>query len=199
LAIRRIGARELEQRFGPGVLDEAVSSRRAPKIASSVVEELKSRAQACLSEFIVADKRRLIDASLTVCVATTDVHEYGKLLLEQIFRDLGITLVDGGVSVDPDDLVQTAQDEGADLIALSTYNGIALDYVVRLRAEIRNANVTVPVYVGGRLNQIRGEDAGVLPVDVRPELEEAGAIVCESPTDLIRHVLDFTLETDTTG
>ena len=66
------------------------------------------------------------DREYTACIASTDVHEYGKMLLEQVMHGLDIEILDGGVNADPDDLAALARDGGADFIALSTYNGMAL-------------------------------------------------------------------------
>ena len=57
--------------------------------------------------------------------------------------------VDGGISVDPDDLVQQAIETNADVIALSTYNGIAESYIDRLVNEIAKSGQSFEVFVGG--------------------------------------------------
>ncbi|MBT5414261.1 MAG: hypothetical protein HOK81_06635, partial [Rhodospirillaceae bacterium] len=76
-------------------------------------------------------------------------------------------------------LVAAALAGGADFIALSTYNGIALSYLTRLRAEMAKAGLDIPVYLGGRLNQVPEGSNTSLPVDVSAKLREAGAVTCE--------------------
>ena len=58
--------------------------------------------------------------------ATTDAHEYGKRLLEEIVTLIDLEIIDGGVSTDPKSLAAMAVH--GDAIFLSTYNGIALDF-----------------------------------------------------------------------
>ena len=65
---------------------------------------------------------------LAVCVGTSDVHEHGKTLVEKALSGLGVMVIDGGVSSDPEILVRRAAEGGADVIAISTYNGVALRY-----------------------------------------------------------------------
>jgi methylmalonyl-CoA mutase cobalamin-binding subunit len=113
-------------------------------------------------------------------VATSDVHEHGKMLVEEILRRLGVTVLDGGVSTDPALLAERVREQTPDAVAISTYNGIALRYFQALQTE----GVAVPILIGGRLNQIPKGSNSSLPVDVGAELAEAGAVVCRNAADL---------------
>jgi methylmalonyl-CoA mutase cobalamin-binding subunit len=113
-------------------------------------------------------------------VATSDVHEHGKMLIEEILRRLGAVVLDGGVSTDPSALAKQVAAERPDAVAISTYNGVALDYYSALRTQ----GITVPILIGGRLNQIPAGSNSSLPVDVGDELAAAGAIVCRAASDL---------------
>ena len=89
-------------------------------------------------------------------------------------------IIDGGTSTDPNDLAELAQTAQADFIALSSYNGVALQFVVDLKGEMSEREMQLPVFVGGKLNRIPDGSNTSLPVDVRDELSAAGAIVCPS-------------------
>ena len=102
---------------------------------------------------------------------------------------LGATDFDGGVSSDPDVLAAAARSTGADAIAISTYNGIALDYVMALKAELKARDLDIPLLVGGRLNQVPKGSNTSLPVDVTAELQAAGAIVCSQVEEAIPALL----------
>jgi methylmalonyl-CoA mutase cobalamin-binding subunit len=186
LALRRIGAQGLEERFGPGAPDEGALRGRRPVLMADTMQELETSANACLSDLDHEAERCIRAKGFVACVATTDVHEYGKIVIERVLSGLDVALVDGGVSADPDDLALAAQTGGADFIALSTYNGIALTYLRALHREMERAGLDIPVFVGGRINQIpEGSNAG-LPVDVSGELEDLGATVCAD----VRGMLD---------
>ena len=185
LAIRRIGGKRLEELFGSGQPNAARPRGRRPVVPSPVLEEIEHLAAERTALVDAAGADTLRNAGLRVIVATTDVHEHGKLVIEQVLSSVGVITVDGGVSTDPDVLVETARTTGADAIAVSTYNGVALDYMRRLHAELDNRRMSVPVLIGGRLNQVPDGSNTSLPVDVSGELSDAGAIVCAHVEDAI--------------
>lgn len=185
LAIRRIGGKRLEELFGSGAPDEARPRGRLPVVASPVLEEIDHLATERTGLVDPASADALENAGLRVIVATTDVHEHGKLVIEQVLSAVGVSTVDGGVSTDPDILVETARTTGVDAIAISTYNGVALDYVRRLNAELDARGMSLPVLIGGRLNQVPDGSNTSLPVDVSSELSDAGAVVCAHVEDAI--------------
>ncbi len=189
LSLRRIGARRLEERFGPGERPSVPSERRKPLVKATTVAEIEEKAARCLEELDENRAQALRAGRLTACIATTDVHEYGKVLVEAVLRALGVDIVDAGVSTDPDVLAQAAREGDADFIALSTYNGVALDYLQRLRREMEERDLDIPIFIGGKLNQILDDRSGSLPVDVSGELESAGAIVCRRVEDMIERLV----------
>ena len=126
-----------------------------------------------------------------IVVATTDVHEHGKLLVERVLGGLGVKVLEGGVSCDPDDLARRAVEVNADLIAVSTYNGVALSFLQALKSELEALDFAGPVLIGVRLNQIPEGSNTSLPVEVTKELTEAGAVVCLEVEDAVASLLDL--------
>lgn len=182
LAIRRVGAKRLEALFGPGAADPAGPNGRRPIAPSPVLAEISGRAADALAALDGEAREVIRSARLRLVTATTDVHEYGKRLLDETLAALDAELIDGGVSTDPDALAEAAR--GADAVLLSTYNGVALDYLQRLKAELGARGIDAPVFVGGKLNQIPTDSNSGLPVDVSGELTQEGAVVCRSIEDL---------------
>lgn len=189
LALRRIGARRLEALFGPGPEDG--EGKRRPLVPASAVRELDRLAEERLARTAEADRALVAGAGLTALVATTDVHEHGKALVERLFAGLGIRTLDGGVSCDPDDLAEAARRTGADLIALSTYNGVALEFMAALKRELALRGVAAPVLIGGRLNQIPDGSNTSLPVEVGDELAALGAVVCPEVEDALPALVEL--------
>ena len=132
-----------------------------------------------------AARAAIATAAFTACLASTDVHEYGKLVVESLLRTLDVSLVDAGVSIDPEVLAERARAAQADFIAISTYNGVALDFVKRLMSALTDAGLTLPVFIGGKLNQVPEVSNTSLPVDVSTELERAGALPCQSISEFL--------------
>ncbi len=189
LALKRLGSKQLEQAFGAGLTDADALRGRAPVAPSPIMEEVEHMATERIGHISDDDIAAVRDAGFKVLVATTDVHEHGKLVIERVFANVGIGSIDGGISADPDDLVATARTTGADAIAISTYNGIALEYITSVKAELKANGLDIPVLVGGRLNQIPKGSNTSLPVDVTSELQAAGAIVCGQVEDAIPALL----------
>ncbi|MDH3474039.1 MAG: cobalamin-dependent protein [Rhodospirillales bacterium] len=189
LALRRIGAKRLEELFGPGAEHPAVPRGRRPLVPATTIRELHEDAERRLARIAPGTREILGAARLSALVATTDVHEHGKLLVEEVLKGLGVAVLDGGISTDPDDLARRARETGADLIALSTYNGVALSYFEELKAELARQGLETPILLGGRLNQVPAQSNTSLPVEVTAELAAAGAVVCHEVEDAVTTLL----------
>jgi len=177
LSLKRMGARRLEALYGPGTADTASPTGRKAVIETPVIMELNTKALEVLDNAEpYADIIRR--SSLRICVATTDVHEYGKILVEKVLDELDVILIDAGVSIDAHNLCQQAVDHKADAIAISTYNGIAQSFLSRLKTEMEACDLDIPVYIGGKLNQVPDDSNSSLPVDVSGDLAAMGAIPC---------------------
>ena len=185
LALRRIGGKRLEELFGPGAPDAEAPRGRKPLVPAGMLAELEDLAEERLAAMNEGDRAKVAAAGLCAVVATTDVHEHGKLLVEQVLQGLGVNLSDGGVSIDPDDLARAAKDAEADIIAISTYNGVALSFMEDLKAELARLDLDLPVLIGGRLNQIPPGSNTSLPVEVTDELSALGAVVCREVEDAL--------------
>ena len=195
LALRRTGARILESRFGPGDRHNTPNGpAREPLVKSATLEDIEKQGRALAAD-LDPDQRELIaSATLSACLATTDVHEYGKLLIESLLGCLDVTLVDAGISIDPDALARRAHAERVDFIAISTYNGIALAFVEDLDRALLALGVKLPVFIGGKLNQVFDASNTSLPVDISDALRRAGAIPCHTVSDMLSSLASMARE-----
>lgn len=182
LAIRRLGGRRLE----------AMCATGGDRIPSDIAEEVAEMADVHLSRVPVADRRALAGLDVRVVTAATDVHEHGKLVLDEVLSSAGATLIDGGTSTEPRALAATVVQEDADAIALSTYNGVAMSYYNALREHVGKQ---IPILIGGRLNQVPDSSNTSLPVDVGDQLTASGALVCREVEDAVPALLKALKET----
>ncbi|MBC7738545.1 MAG: cobalamin B12-binding domain-containing protein [Candidatus Saccharibacteria bacterium] len=180
LAIRRIGPHRLEAAFGPGPL---LDTGRSPEVRAEWACELDQMAQS----WLMAQTGVL--PPLRVCIGTSDVHEHGKYLVERALAGLGVTVLDGGVSVDPQVLVDRALAMGADVIAVSTYNGVAKRYAAEVLAALQDRGARLPVLIGGKLNQVPRDSNTGLPVDVTAEIAAMGALPCRNLDDMMASLI----------
>lgn len=185
LAIRRLGARRLEELFGPGKLNGEYISKRKPLVKATTVAALDVQADELVAGLDQTERDHLRRSSLVGCVTCSDVHEYGKILVEAVLGRLGIQVIDAGVSADPEAVAKRAKASSVDFIAVSTYNGVALDYLKALRSEIGRLGLEIPIFIGGKLNQIPSDSPSSLPSDVSAELQKLGAVVCHRVEDML--------------
>jgi len=194
LAIRRIGARRLEELFGPGDPLEDQARGRTPIVPATTVAALEARGENLAASLDQDERDAVRRAKFTACVTCTDVHEYGKILVEAVLRQLGVEVIDAGVSADPDAVAGQAAEARADFVAVSTYCGVALDYLQALRQEMARAGLDVPIFIGGKLNQIPDNSASSMPVDVTGQLQALGAIVCHQVEEMLAHLVHMAQE-----
>jgi methylmalonyl-CoA mutase cobalamin-binding subunit len=181
LAIRRLGPRRIEALFGPGA-QRLGRDRRSVLVQTEWARELDDKAGYWVAANQVGNEGF---ERLKVCVGTSDVHEHGKYLVEQALAGLGVQIADGGVAVDPEMLVERAVSQGADLIAISTYNGLALRYTKSVLDAVKARGLSIPVMVGGRLNEIPADSNSGLPVEVIDDINRIGATACASLDDML--------------
>ncbi|GLS87165.1 hypothetical protein GCM10010873_21390 [Cypionkella aquatica] len=179
LALRRMGGRRIEASYGAGKLDPRAMGGRTPIVPATILSEIAHMAAAALGP----NPPSLPD--LNILVATSDVHEHGKMLLEEMLNQLGATAIDGGTSTDPDRIIAQTIATSPDAIAISTYNGVALSYYQALRAGLDRHGLTTPILIGGRLNQIPEGSNTSLPQDVGDQLAAEGALVCRDAAELV--------------
>ena len=186
LAMKRLGPKRIEELWGAGQADRNAPRGRRPAVRAPFVEELDALADHHLDRIAGELRKRIGGLKPRVIVASSDVHEHGKMALEQVLRQLGAEIVDGGVSTDPEALARAAVANAAEAVLLSTYNGIALDYFESLKSCLPDG---FPVLIGGRLNQVPSGSNSSLPVDVSAELAAGGAIVCREIEDAVPALL----------
>jgi methylmalonyl-CoA mutase cobalamin-binding subunit len=178
LAIRRLGPKRMETLFGPGAED---TRGRKPLIHAEWARELNHKA----ADWVERQTPFRSPQKPIVCIGTTDVHEHGKYLVEQALEGLGADIVDAGVAIDPETLVRSARSAGANVIAVSTYNGVALSYAKAVKAVMSAEGVDLPVLIGGRLNEIPADSNSGLPVDVRTDIAAIGCLPCADLDEML--------------
>lgn len=172
LALRRIGPIRLEALFGA---PDPVSSPHVDELAA-----LADRVAAGYPNAVALARRKPL-----VLVACTDVHFYGKDLLQSVLGRLGVGWIDGGVSAEPEAVARLAAEHRVDAVALSTYNGVALSFARKTRTALAEAGREVPLFIGGRLNEVFDAGGEPLPVDVADDIRQLGARPCATVEEFL--------------
>ncbi len=192
LSIRRIGARKLEEFFGPGEQSKDEIRGRIPVVQATTLNVLEKQSEEIIANLDKDTHEKIENAGFTACSTCTDVHEYGKLLVEEVLKRVGVTVIDAGVSVDPKVVIDHTKNATVDFITISTYSGVALTYLESLYKEMKKVNMNIPVFIGGKLTQIMEESESSIPIDVSEKLLSLGAIVCIEIEDMLQHLSKIT-------
>ena len=128
--------------FGSGkmFLPQVVKSARVMK-----------KAVAYLNPFIEAEKGEEQKALGRILMATVkgDVHDIGKNIVSVVLGCNNYEIIDLGVMVPPEKIIETAKQEKVDAIGLSGLITPSLDEMVYLAKEMERENLDIPLLIGG--------------------------------------------------
>ncbi|MDT0649835.1 methionine synthase [Autumnicola edwardsiae] len=137
-----IGMNVVGDLFGSGkmFLPQVVKSARVMK-----------KAVAYLLPYIEADKSQKRQSAGKVLMATVkgDVHDIGKNIVSVVLGCNNYEIIDLGVMVPPEKIIETAKTENVDAIGLSGLITPSLDEMVFLAKEMQRQNFEVPLLIGG--------------------------------------------------
>ncbi len=87
----------------------------------------------------------------TIVMATVkgDVHDIGKNIVGVVLQCNNYEVIDLGVMVPAQKILDTAQEVGADIIGLSGLITPSLDEMVNLATEMQRQGLTIPLLIGG--------------------------------------------------
>ncbi|MCZ8143851.1 vitamin B12 dependent-methionine synthase activation domain-containing protein [Flavobacterium sp.] len=78
-----------------------------------------------------------------------DVHDIGKNIVSVVLACNNFEIIDLGVMVPPEKIIQTAVAENVDIIGLSGLITPSLDEMVYLAKEMERLNISIPIMIGG--------------------------------------------------
>ena len=145
--------------FGSGkmFLPQVVKSARVMK-----------KAVAYLLPYIEAEKDGKQQAAGKILMATVkgDVHDIGKNIVGVVLACNNYEIIDLGVMVPPEKIIETAKQEQVDIIGLSGLITPSLDEMIYIAQELKRQALDVPLLIGGATTS-KAHTA----VKIAPELE----------------------------
>jgi 5-methyltetrahydrofolate--homocysteine methyltransferase len=128
--------------FGEGkmFLPQVVKSARVMK-----------QAVAYLQPFIEAEKNEGSQSNGKILMATVkgDVHDIGKNIVGVVLQCNNFEVIDLGVMVPCEKILEVARDEQVDIIGLSGLITPSLDEMVHVASEMQRLEFSVPLMIGG--------------------------------------------------
>ncbi|MBI1386915.1 MAG: methionine synthase [bacterium] len=90
-----------------------------------------------------------VKAKMLLATVKGDVHDIGKNLVEIIFSNNGYEIINLGIKVPPETLLEAFQTHKADMIGLSGLLVKSAQMMVTTVKDLKSAGVNVPILVGG--------------------------------------------------
>ena len=137
------GMNRVGEMFGSGkmFLPQVVKSARVMKAAV-----------AWLSPFIEAEKKEgesVSNGKILMATVKGDVHDIGKNIAGVVLQCNNYEIVDMGVMVPAEDILDKAEEIGADIIGLSGLITPSLDEMVHAASMMEKRGMTIPLILGG--------------------------------------------------
>ncbi len=145
--------------FGEGkmFLPQVVKSARVMKKAVAYLTPLME------AEKKTAERSRH-RAKLVFATVKGDVHDIGKNIVGVVLGCNNYEVIDLGVMVPADKIIETAVNEQADIIGLSGLITPSLDEMVHVAKEMDRRGITLPLLIGGATTSKRHTAVKIAPV-----------------------------------
>lgn len=176
--LKSIGAAQLEEKFGVGRREKTALRGRVPVCPTDIVRTLQQRQMRIFSGMDASQQL----TGMNVIVGSTDIHDYGKEMIKTLFLRAGAHVFDLGTYITAQEVVDNVIETECSVVAISTYNGIALSFGRELMRQLQEAGCHPFCIFGGLLNENR--NGGLLAEDVSEELRALG-INCDNDMEKI--------------
>lgn len=151
LATKPIEVIEINLMTGMNVVGDLFGSGKMflPQVVKSA--RVMKKAVAYLLPFIEKEKDGKSSSAGKVLMATVkgDVHDIGKNIVSVVLGCNNYEIIDLGVMVPPEKIIQTAIEQNVDIIGLSGLITPSLDEMVYLAKQMDKMNVNIPIMIGG--------------------------------------------------
>jgi 5-methyltetrahydrofolate--homocysteine methyltransferase len=147
------------------------------------------KAVAYLMPFMEAEKERLGDAmrrtrgKIVMATVKGDVHDIGKNIVGVVLGCNNYEVIDLGVMVSCERILETAQEAGADMIGLSGLITPSLDEMVHVASEMERLGMRIPLLIGGATTSERHTAVRIAPGYRGPTLHVRDASRCPGVVD----------------
>jgi 5-methyltetrahydrofolate--homocysteine methyltransferase len=150
-AAKPIEVIEINLMAGMNVVGDLFGSGKMflPQVVKSA--RVMKKAVAYLLPFIEESKGGAAQTAGKVLMATVkgDVHDIGKNIVAVVLACNNFEIIDLGVMVPPEKIIETAVRENVDIIGLSGLITPSLDEMVYLAKEMDKLNISIPIMIGG--------------------------------------------------
>ena len=146
--------------FGEGkmFLPQVVKSARVMKKAVAYLEPFMEEEKKAAGEAAASDR-----GTFLIATVKGDVHDIGKNIVGVVLQCNNYRVVDLGVMVDCDTILDEAVKQDADLIGLSGLITPSLDEMVHVAREMKRREMNVPLLIGGATTSAKHTAVKIAP------------------------------------
>jgi len=153
--------------FGAGkmFLPQVVKSARAMKKAVAYLEPFMEDEK---KELIAAGGSARPQGKVILCTVKGDVHDIGKNIVGVVLGCNNYDVIDLGVMVPADVLLETALEEGCDVVGCSGLITPSLDEMVHVAKEMERRGIELPLLIGGATTSRQHTAVRIAPAYTQP-------------------------------
>lgn len=133
--------------FLPQVVKSARVMKKAVAYLNPFIEEAKKNTKSSKRNSTLA--RGGVVGKILMATVKGDVHDIGKNIVSVVLGCNNYEIVDLGVMVPPEKIIEKAKAENVDIIGLSGLITPSLDEMVYLAKEMERQNFEIPLLIGG--------------------------------------------------
>lgn len=186
------GMSEVGELFGDGkmFLPQVVKSARVMKKSVNIL--LPHIEKSSLSNRSSAGKA-------VIATVKGDVHDIGKNIVSIVLQCNNFEIIDLGIMVEPDIILDTAEREQADLVLLSGLITPSLDEMTTVATMMEKRGMHIPLMVGGATTSKLHTALKIAPhykepvvhsTDATKAVEAAKALVSKNKANYVQHVYE---------
>jgi 5-methyltetrahydrofolate--homocysteine methyltransferase len=140
------GMKEVGKRFDEGTmyLPQVIRSARVMKKAAAALEPFMEKNVDANGVLARGEAPKVVLATVK-----GDVHDIGKNIVGVVLACNGYQIIDLGVMVPAEKIIETAEREGAAMIGLSALIAPSLDEMARVAQAMEQRHMNIPLLIGG--------------------------------------------------
>lgn len=163
------GMRQVGSLFGEGkmFLPQVVKTARVMKKAVTLLQPA--------IEAENTQQKSSTAGKVVIATVKGDVHDIGKNIVGIVLQCNNFEVIDLGIMVEPEVIVETAIREKADIVALSGLITPSLEEMVEVAKQMQRAQLTIPLMIGGATTSKLHTALKIAPAYAQPVIYSSDA------------------------
>jgi len=163
--------------FGEGkmFLPQVVKSARVMKKAVAWLEPFMEAERE--SEGTTSNNAQYFRGTIVMATVKGDVHDIGKNIVGVVLRCNNFEVIDLGVMVSADVILDTAVEKGADIIGLSGLITPSLEEMTHVAKEMKHRGMNLPLLIGGATTSAKHAAVKIAPSYDQPVIHVLDASI----------------------